>query len=485
MGKSPMTLVARGALAGALAVAVLAVPAPAGRGGYEIFTHASVPSAGPPIGLGGDGSVVLYTTRFSITPKESIITAADLEGKPFLEVNDDLFRWEPDVDRVEQFTATANIENSVGDGIEIFTFNSRPAVESRTYQVRDDANPDPRPERVFAAAFVSNADQSIPGPSASIDAVDPRVAALGGGTIYVWDSEDETFTSVFQALLSPTPVSLDFPSLTMKTRAVMDKVKGIGDKVAVGTEIRDVLVAFSGVANPAADNLDGNSEIFLWRRRLAGGLSNQFNGGVVQVTHTLSGTNWAPAVNRRGEIAFLSTSDITGQNPDGSVELFLWRRGRFRQLTNIATGTIGTPRWSANGRVLVFDASADLTRANPDESSEIFTWDRRRLRQITEGTAGASTSPSTDSRGRRVAFVTTADTPGVVYSSASSEVVATNRRGGALRQLTFSTDGFPNESPVVTNSGGVLSVTWVSSSNLDGRNSNNRRRIYRTDLPGR
>ncbi len=498
MGNRRRSRAAWGVFAGALAAFVVALPAPADRGDFDIFTSASTLHAGTGIGVGGDGSVVYYTSRFSIASNEEVISSEDLDSKPYLQTNPDLYTWEPATDTVAQFTATGDIETEAGDGVQVYTFNDKPSVESRTFRVFDPVVGHRVDTRVSAMAFRSNADQAIPGPIAGVGAVDPRVAALTGGTIYVWDSEQKQFHSVFEFLLDEQATALDDPSLAMTTRQVLERPKG--DEIPTSIEITNVLVAFSGDANPAADNLDRNREIFLWSRRgflnddgFPGGIGNR-NGGVIQVTHTtdvLDGDGevvrevdcWSPAVNRRGEVAFLSNADITGGNSDGSVELFLWRRGRFRQLTDIDSGTIGAPRWSATGRILVFEAAADIVRENPDESSEIFTWDRRRFTQVTRGTTGGSHAPATDGMGRQIAFVTDANLSGISYSSGARELVVAGRRGSNLRQVTFTEDGFDSETPALTSWMGVNTLTWISASNFDGRNSNNQRRIYRSGVP--
>ncbi len=484
----------RGILAGLAAAAAVVGAAPGAGEDLEIFAHFSSLAGGRDVGVGGDGTLVFFTSFFSIVPDEDPITAEGLADKPFLANNADLFTWDPSRDEVLQFTKTSNIETSDGDAVLSFTFNDQPAVETRTVPVFGPGDAQPTRERTTAVAFRSNADQAIVGPTTTVDDVDPRVAALGatGSTIYVWDSQRDSMDSVFEFILTPATITLGAPSLSMRSRIVMEKVAGHQDEVATGLEIRDVLVAFSGNANPADDNDDGNSEIFLWSRKRfledgqpgGGGLRN---GGITQITHTVDGECSSPAVSPSGAVAFLSTADVTGENPDGSVELFVWRRGSFRQLTNIASGTIGAPRWAAGGRTLVFEAAADIVRKNPDESSEIFLWDGRRIRQLTEGTTGGSFSPSTDARGRAVAFVTDADVlgGGAAPASGAREVVLADRTGRDRLQVTFSGDGFDNEAPHLTGGDALVRLTWISSSNLDGRNSNNNRRVYRTMIRAR
>jgi hypothetical protein len=319
----------------------------------------------------------------------------------------------------------------------------------------------------------------------SIDDIDPRMAGGGTGHIFVRDSDSDAPVDVFANFVFGGPVSLDSPSVAMVERIVIGKVSGQNDDQVTGIEIEDVYVAFSGVVNFEADNDDGSEEIFLWTRSAAqrvvdgvggGGVGN---GGTVQVTHESKGRSWAPAVNRKGEILFLSTSDITGENPDGHTQLFRWKASQgFRQLTNLTGQDIGPPSWSADGRVAVFSSTGDPVRRNPDESEEIFTLKGRRIRQVTFGTTGSSTSPTIDPDGREIAFLTDANLRGMVYPSASPEIAVISRGGARTKQITLTDDDGVNEAPIITRAGNTTSVTWISTSNFTGRNSNQNRRIY-------
>ncbi len=480
-----------GRTARGLAVAVgagilLASAAPAVNDGFDIFTHFSRLAPGTGIAAGGDGSVVLYTSFFSITNAEDLPAAEDLAEKPFIAQNADLFSWDRRQDFVRQFTATSNIENLDGTGLAIVTANDQAVVESRSVMAALPLVRETELKTVWAAAYRSNADQTIPGPTTTLDEVDARVAAGGDGLIYVKDSDDQTARSVFEFHLFGSETSLGAPSIAMDARPVVEKIKGHNDDVVTGIEIHDVFVAFAGNANVTSDNADLSQEIFLWTRSEAtrivddtGGASVG-NGGVVQVTHTREGTNWAPAVNRRGEVLFLSTADLTGENPDGLPQLFWWREGRrFRQVTHSTSGTFGTPAWSGDGRTAVFSSTADLLRQNPDESSEIYVLrGGRRVRQVTRATVGHSTAPTMDPLGREFAFLTTSPLRGVALGGDGPEVVVARRSGKAVRQLTLTGSGFTNEPPSLVRSFGSLSAIFVSDEDFNGRNIDHSRRIF-------
>jgi hypothetical protein len=461
------------------AAAVLATPAGAHQGDLEIFTHNSGVASNTRIGVGGDGSLVLYSSTFSFIPPENLITADDLVNKPFLSNNVDLFSWSPDFDLVGQFTATSNIENTQGTGYLVLTANDQVALTTKTADARDRIG-----SRAAAIAFRSNADQAKPGPTVSINDVDSRIASLGPGghTIFVWDSDLKQFNSVFQFQLTQSGVDVGNPTIAMKTKG-----GGVNDLGFRRLAVRDVWVAFDGTANPAQDNGDGNSEIFLWTRSdflapIPGpnpGVVN--NGGVVQVTHTLNNGCFDPTVNEKGDVAFLSDEDLTGDNPDGSIEVFVWSRRRMRQVTNLAPGdAVIDLRFAARSRRLVFSSTTNFTGDNPENNFELFTVSGRRVRQITRTTTGDNFGCAPDDTGRAIAFLSDADLPNVTLGSGVPEVVTSNWGGRAVHQVTETPDGGTNDPPFMTKGvGSGWTITFVSDSNLDGRNSNQIPRIYR------
>jgi hypothetical protein len=74
-------------------------------------------------------------------------------------------------------------------------------------------------------------------------------------------------------------------------------------------------ITFASMHDPIGGNADGNDELFLWTSGL----------GLTQLTNTTTGgSNGSPSINADGtRIAFASTSDLTGGNPDGNSEIFL------------------------------------------------------------------------------------------------------------------------------------------------------------------
>lgn len=134
-------------------------------------------------------------------------------------------------------------------------------------------------------------------------------------------------------------------------------------------------IVFSSGLNLTGGNSDRNFEIFLFDN---GTFRQITNTARIQITNTGASTvrtSVAPSINAAGNrIAFLSSASdlLTGSNPDGNVELFLWDRAGFTQVTNTVAGLIEFPLVNADGTRIVFRSNRNLTGGNPDGNSEIF-----------------------------------------------------------------------------------------------------------------
>ena len=148
-------------------------------------------------------------------------------------------------------------------------------------------------------------------------------------------------------------ISVDPPSFFQMTaaRAVPAGVSQDGSRVA-----------FAAKDDPLGSNADGNNEIFL------------FNGSnLVQITNTSPGDmslrivngNFQPSISDDGRyIAFSSNRNITGQNADANLEIFVYdsSSSTFSQLTN-TTGMIGSSdaKISGNGAKVAFIRDSGTT----------------------------------------------------------------------------------------------------------------------------
>lgn len=111
-------------------------------------------------------------------------------------------------------------------------------------------------------------------------------------------------------------------------------------------------------------------------------------------------------------IAFTSRSDLLGTNPDGSWEIYLLDPATkvVTQLTAVPNnGTIDEvrePSWSGDGAYLAFWGATDLTGANPDGSEEVFLYSvgSATFEQVTSDPVYDSRSPSINFDGSRITF---------------------------------------------------------------------------------
>ena len=139
---------------------------------------------------------------------------------------------------------------------------------------------------------------------------------------------------------------------------------------------------------------------------------------------TGSGDNvgsFAPTINANGtRIAFHSNRDLTGGNADSNTEIFLFdtTAGTLTQITN---STEGAPLLenrfasiNADGTIIVFVSGRNLSGNNPDTTLEIFLFNTttNAFTQVTNAIAGDSVTPSINTDGTRIAFVSRADQTG-------------------------------------------------------------------------
>lgn len=170
-------------------------------------------------------------------------------------------------------------------------------------------------------------------------------------------------------------------------------------------------VAFISNRNLTGGNADLNPEVFFYDAGTA---------IITQVTNTTldvplgSGRQYSPSISGDGsQIAFLSSSNLTGGNGNNNDQYFLYdiMTGNFRQLTDstIAHPAPFTPIGiNFTGTEINFLSSANLGGQNPDGNLELFRWDfQDGIQFMTVSTGGgfeSFTSPSMNSSGTLYAF---------------------------------------------------------------------------------
>jgi Tol biopolymer transport system component len=202
-------------------------------------------------------------------------------------------------------------------------------------------------------------------------------------------------------------------------------------------------IAFQSDADLTGQNADGNLEIFVF---------DASSGNVTPATDSTAGDSTGAAINTDGtRVAFASTADLTGDNADGNSEIFVFDLilGGLTQVTDTAEGASSGAAINRDGTRIAFISTADLTGQNADGNAEVFLFDAATssFTQVTVTAAGESAQLSLDDSGNRLAFESTADPVGS-NEDGNREVFWFDGTTGALTQLTGSVDDefFPGDS---------------------------------------
>jgi len=162
---------------------------------------------------------------------------------------------------------------------------------------------------------------------------------------------------------------------------------------------------------------------------------------------------------RDAHIAFVSTGDLAGRNPDNLEQLFLWEESgnTIAQITRHADpqAHVNRPTIARGGDLVVFESTADLDPAsvdpldssrvgNPNHVRQLFRWRRGRgIDQIT-WSDGDCFSPRFDPTGRFLLFAGRGDPITGGNPERNLEIfewIAAARPALRLRQLTQTVEG--------------------------------------------
>ncbi len=145
----------------------------------------------------------------------------------------------------------------------------------------------------------------------------------------------------------------------------------------------------------------------------------------------------APAISQDGSrIAFASKDNPLGTNNDSNSEIFLYDGARLIQITNTSPGDISnrvtngnfSPSISDDGRLIAFSSNRDLTSQNGDANLEIFVYDTiaQNFNQITNTSSMVGcTDAKISGNGSKVAYIR--DTGASV--STNRDLLLQNRTG--------------------------------------------------------
>lgn len=217
---------------------------------------------------------------------------------------------------------------------------------------------------------------------------------------------------------------------------------------------------------------------------------------LTQITRTTSLVSGGGGeINATGtRIAVLSMADLTGSNPDGNLEIFLFdtTTSAFTQITDTSGRNVvfqpienRSPAINANGTRIAFESNDNFTEGNADGNQEIFLFDTttRTFTQITNTAEPAiSKGPTINAAGTRIAFVSNADLTGG-NADGNQELFLFDIPSGAILQLTNSSGGFDGTSFLNSTTGGSMSadgtrITFSSDRNLTGNNADGNGELY-------
>jgi hypothetical protein len=148
-------------------------------------------------------------------------------------------------------------------------------------------------------------------------------------------------------------------------------------------------------------NPDLTGDLFLWDE----------SDGFSQLTSGASEIGAAGTLTPSGSAAGLaSNSNLVTSTPGAGFHLFRWREGAgFEQLTTQPTSFSNAPI-SADGQIIAFVAANDQgTGGNPEGADEIYLWRAGQIRALTDSgqadTSFGNSSPVMNNAGTRVAMV--------------------------------------------------------------------------------
>lgn len=214
------------------------------------------------------------------------------------------------------------------------------------------------------------------------------------------------------------------------------------------------MIAFSSTADLTGDNPGGATEIFI------------FDGEIISQLTTFGRSSERPDIHE-GMVAF-SSNALTALNPDGRHEIFLFDGETIRQLT---TTTLGVGRPSLHSGSIAFISMDDITGENSGHKTEVFFFDGSSIVQITKSTKIGFTGTTSPSLFRgSIAFASNSDFTGENPDHSGEIFLVENN---ITKQVTVSPFGF-NVRPQLDE--GL--IAFLSSLDLVGANADGGEQIF-------
>ncbi len=212
------------------------------------------------------------------------------------------------------------------------------------------------------------------------------------------------------------------------------------------------------------------------------GANLEVKGGGFVFTPVL---NRRPATSQNGSVlAFVSSANLTGDNPNAVDQIFVAAGGGFERITAMTGGHAGNPAVTPNGRFVTFESDGDLTPGSPgnaDGNIEVFRWDRSTstMVQVTDTTGCENRNPtvSRNNQGRRIALSTdcTDLTPGF-NADGNREVVIWDANSGNFQ--FNETTGCDSVEPAIAPHNPGRYVTLRSDCDYSGGNADGNFEIF-------
>ncbi len=233
-------------------------------------------------------------------------------------------------------------------------------------------------------------------------------------------------------------------------------------------------IAFASTSDINGGNPEANDEIYLF---------NTATGVFTQITAETAGDSALPSINSDGtRIAFESTSNINGGNPEGNAEIYLFdtTTGVFTQITAETVGDSQEPSINSDGTRITFRSRADINGGNPGIEDEIYLFDTTAgvITQITDDPVEPSSSPSINSDGTRIAFQTRADINGG-NPDGNREIYLFDTTNGIFTQITDDPSGDSSFGPSINSDG--TRIAFITNANINGGNPDGSFEIYLFD----
>lgn len=176
-------------------------------------------------------------------------------------------------------------------------------------------------------------------------------------------------------------------------------------------------------------------------------------------------------------VAFVSTADLTGDNPNGITQVYVLESGVYERIAELAMtsgGQIHSLSLSGTGRYLAIAAAP-----NEADNFELFRYDRNNntLDQLTDTDACRNVNPSVDDNGSRIAFESTCDS----LTGAGTEAKIVLRNGGSGMLAIQGTASCTGRNPSVVQTNNARYVAFESNCDPTGGNPDGGYEIFRYD----